>query len=549
MSRPGGENRVGPATPWSDFAPARPSALSGDGMVASAHPAASLAGARVLADGGNAADAALAMAAMTAVAMPAQCGVGGDAFAVMFDAASSVCTAVHGSGFGPDGADPAFFAERGRTTIPLVGACSVAVPGWASAIEAIHRRWATRPLEELFIPAVTKARSGMSLAAKAAVDLSEHETALRMDPATAAVLLPGGGRPHRGDRLCQPDLARTLEKLAEDPGSFYVGELGERLVSALQRAGAPFTGDEWAAQTALVGPAHEGAYAGHRLFTTGMPSPGYMVLQQAAMLDGSLEGLGLLSAPAISLMAQAAARSFADRFARVGSDSDAWQGLLAHDAVAAARRLLASGVPMRSPAVRSRGDTTSLVVVDRNGNAVSFIHSLGFTWGAKLTVEGTGVLLNNRLGRGAYLIDGHPNELKPRRRPMHTLNAWIAADDAGRLRAVGNTPGGDGQVQWNMQLLSHLLGHGLEAQAAVDAPRFSVAPGSDANSLEDELVLTCESRVGGAVLTELRSAGLPVLAVGAFEGGGGAQLIDVSLSQGSLAGASDSRQDGCALGV
>ena len=141
---------------------------------------------------------------------------------------------------------------------------------------------------------------------------------------------------------------------------------------------------------------------------------------------------------------------------------------------------------------RVDGDTTSTVCVDDEGRAVSFIHSLAFTFGARITVPGTGVVLNNRLGRGAYLIDGHPNEVRPGRKPLHTLNAWVADHPERGLLHVGNCPGGDGQVQWNMQVISHLVDHGTDPQDAVSLPRFTVFPGSDADVVGRPEELRCE---------------------------------------------------------
>lgn len=521
------------------------SVLGDRAMVASAHPIASMAGAEILNRGGNAIDAAIAMAAMTAVALPAQCGVGGDAFALAYDAGTSSCRAVSGSGFGPDGADLEFFSARGATNVPLFGPCSVAVPGWVSAITALALA-ATRPLDELFAPAVAAARNGITVSVKNGIDLATHEPALRRDAASAAIFVPGGRLLRSGDRMVQEDLADTLEEIARDPRAFYHGGLGERIVSALREAGAPFSGEEWAAQEALVSDGLGASYAGHRIVTTSPPSPGYMVLQQAGILDGLLGDLEPLGAPAIEAMVRAAARSFADRFAAVGSDNDAYMRFLAPAALRAARLELAQRGRIPTTAIAD-GDTTSFVVVDAERNAVSFIHSLAFTWGARLTAPGTGVLLNDRLGRGTYLFPGHPNALAPRRRPMHTLNAWIALDATGALRAAGNTPGGDGQVQWNVQLLSHLLDHGLSAQDVVDAPRFSIVPGSDANVIGAPLEVAVESRVPKAVRAELAAAGLPVMTVGPYAGGGGAQLVEVVPELGSLSAGSDSRQDGCAL--
>jgi gamma-glutamyltranspeptidase/glutathione hydrolase len=248
-------------------------------------------------------------------------------------------------------------------------------------------------------------------------------------------------------------------------------------------------------------------------------------------------------------MASAARVAFADRLAGCGADSDHWRTLLAATALAAARARLDAGeppVPLASP-VPAGGDTTSMVAVDGEGRAVSLLHSLAFTFGARITVPGTGIVLNNRLGRGAYLIDGHPNEVRPRRRPLHTLNAWLVTDTAGRLLHVGNTPGGDGQVQWNTQLLSHLLDHGHDPATAVTAPRFTVHPGSDADVLDRPPELRVESRLGPARIDALRASGHDVIVQDAWDAGGSAQII--SATGDALLGASDPRQDGVTLGV
>jgi gamma-glutamyltranspeptidase/glutathione hydrolase len=187
--------------------------------------------------------------------------------------------------------------------------------------------------------------------------------------------------------------------------------------------------------------------------------------------------------------------------------------------------------------------------VDADGRAVSAISSLAFTFGALISVPGTGIALNNRLARGAYLLPGHPNALAPRRKPLHTLNAWIATDRAGRLRHVGNTPGGDGQVQWNMQLLTHLVDGGLDPQQAVSAPRTTVHPGSDADALGTPETLQCETRLGADVLAGLAERGHVVRDVGDWGAGGSALVISVDDDRGILAGAADPRQDGVALGV
>ncbi|MEO6885521.1 MAG: gamma-glutamyltransferase [Jatrophihabitantaceae bacterium] len=528
--------------------PPREAALATEAMVLAHHPAVSAVGLATLQSGGNAIDASLAMAAMCWLTLPGQCGVGGDAFAVVREPDGRIWT-VGASGFGPDGGEPDFYRGLGLTAVPLSGPLAVAGPGTIAAIAALHEGGASRPLAELWAAAIRTAEHGLACTAKTRGDILEHESRLRSDAGMSAVFLRGGRAPQLGERLVFAELAQSMRMLAADPGNLYRGELAERAVATLVAGGAPFSGAEWqATSAALVGPAISHDYRSITVHQTPPPSPGWMLLQQAAICDGLLADLPWLGTDAVDLFAGAARQAFQDRWDRCGSDTDAWRDLLEPDSVAAAR----AGLFDRRRAttgLSGHGDTTSTVVVDSDGRAVSFIQSLALTFGAHLTVPGTGIVLNNRLGRGSYLIDGHPNEVRPRRRPLHTLNAWLATDAEGRLLHAGNCPGGDGQVQWNMQVLSHLVDHALDPQQAVSAPRFSVYPGSDADTVGAPHELVCESRLGEAVLGELAAAGHRVRTQGPWDGGGGALVISVDHQLGALAGGVDPRQNGVALGV
>ena len=302
--------------------------------------------------------------------------------------------------------------------------------------------------------------------------------------------------PTVGDRLSSDELADSIELLARRPRGALPRRRSRSARSTLLRAGgAAFSGDEWVlagdvpAEDAISAP-----YGDVTVHQTPPPSPGWMLLQQAGLLDGLLTGLPTAGAESVHLLAHGGppglpgpvralrlrqrrlARPARRRRAGARPRVSSWTG--ADDVVGAP-----TGIA---------GDTTSCVAVDADGRAVSAISSLAFTFGARISIPGTGIALNNRLARGAYLLPGHPNALAPRRKPLHTLNAWIATDGAGRLRHVGNTPGGDGQVQWNMQLLSHLVDGGLDPQEAVSAPRTTVHPGSDADALGTPETLQCE---------------------------------------------------------
>ncbi|WP_199589282.1 gamma-glutamyltransferase family protein [Blastococcus sp. TF02A-26] len=519
------------------------------GMVTSSSPAVSRLGATVLSSGGNAVDAALAMTAMAWLTLPGQCGIGGDAFFVVREPDGRVWT-VNGSGYGPDGASAEGYLDEGLTALPLGGARSVAVPGAMGALATLHAAGATRSLAELWAPVVAAARSGVPCSVKNRADITEHAASLVRDEALSRWLLPGGRVPAVGDLLPAPELADSIELLAADPLALYQGELAQRAVDLLRAGGAPFSGDEWADAAAvpvldpIVAP-----YGGLLVHQTPPPTPGWMVLQQGGLLDGDLAELPTLGAEAVHRMALAARRAFRDRYERCGSDTDDWRTLLDPACLAEARAELAGEPAVAGMGVGMAGDTTSCLAVDADGRAVSAISSLAFTYGARISIPGTQIALNNRLGRGAYLVPGHPNALAPRRKPLHTLNAWVVTDRAGGLRHVGNTPGGDGQVQWNTQLISHLVDGGLDPQAAVAAPRFTVHPGSDADAVGSPETLQVENRLGAATIAGLTARGHVVRDMGAWGAGGSGLVVSVDDERGVLAGGADPRMDGVALGV
>lgn len=529
---------------------ARTEVLGARAAVSSSSPVISGVGARVLADGGNALDATLAMAAAGWMALPGQCGIGGDAFAVVREPDGEVWT-VGGSGFGPDGGWPDFYRSGGHAALPLTGALAVTVPGALAAVRTMHGRGATRSLAELWQPAIALAERGIPCTAKTRADIAAHQDELSRDPGTRSRFLPGDRLPRVGQLLHQPELAATMRRVAAGSDGFYDGELAETAVAALVAAGAPFTGEEWALGAhAPVRPAISTRYGPLLVHQTPLPSAGWLVLQQAAICDGQLAGRDRLDAESVHWLAGAARRAFHDRYARCGSDSEAWAEGLHPEAVERARADIAAHVTRGPAPQRVAGDTTSTVVVDADGRAVSFIHSLAFTFGARITVPGTGVVLNNRLGRGAYLIDGHPNEVRPRRKPLHTLNAWLADDQDG-LRHVGNCPGGDGQVQWNMQVLSHLVDHDTDPQTAVSLPRFTIFPGSDADVIGQPEELRCEPGLSAGTLASLRRWGHQVREVPVQTGGPGGSALAISVDRGHgvLRAGADPRMEGVAIGL
>jgi gamma-glutamyltranspeptidase/glutathione hydrolase len=193
------------------------------------------------------------------------------------------------------------------------------------------------------------------------------------------------------------------------------------------------------------------------------------------------------------------------------------------------------------------GDTSYFAVADGNGNAISFIHSLSNAFGSCVVAGETGITLNNRAGRGFSLDPDHPNCIAPGRRTMHTLNAYMI-HRGGEPWLVGGTPGGDQQAQWNTQIISNIVDHGMSPQEAVEAPRFYSFPGTDPANLGRAPVVKAEERVPEAAREALTRLGHTVETLGAWGGGGAVQLIQLDREKGVLRGATDPRPGGLALG-
>lgn len=576
-----------------------------NGLVATGQPLATAAGLAVLARGGNAVDAALAVAAVTSVTMPEMCGLGGDAFALVYDARTRTVTAFNGSGPAPMAATVERYRAAGHTEMPFEGWWSVAVPGAVGVYLEMHARFGSRPLEELWAPAIRYAREGFPIDARLAANIAAGADKLARDPAAAAVYLAAGPRPRPGTILRNPDLARSFERvLAGGAETFYKGELARAIGDASRAAGGLLTAEDMAAFEVEVYRPLVTTYRGYRVFETAPPSQGLILLEMLNLLEGfDLAGKSPTDPDVVHLLVEIKKLAFADRNAYLGDPrfvKAPVDRLLSKAYAARRRRDLDLERANNAPAAGEvDGDTTSFVVVDAEGNAVSFIHSISALWGAGVMARGTGILLNNRAGRGFVLSEEHPNGLAPGKRTMHTLNTYLvtrapAAADAdgtpapaaataasraadartagggpatpsagaragdggadgdglgdGELVLVGNTPGGDGQPQWNLQVLVNVLDFGMDAYRAVAAPRWTSFPGTDPISLKAPLELRLESRFPAETAAELLRRGHVLRGVGPWAAGGSAMLIRV-LDRGVYEGAADPRDGGVALGL
>ena len=519
-----------------------------DGMVAAAHPLIVQAGLEALSLGGNAVDAAIAAALTAAVVMPEMCGLGGDLFAIVHRPGEAPVSFL-GSGVSPRGATIEQMRANGDQApgglrMPLRGPLAVGVPGLVDAIDKLGEL-GTRPLSALAERAIGHAERGFALTPFGAGAIAMCEPFLRNNPAASAVFLPGGAALKAGSLLRQTDLAATLKQVFEgDPRGFYDGNLAERLAEGL---GGAMTSADLAAHTTPVGPPLRTRYRGLAIWQTGLPTQG--LIQLEAM---NIVGQATSEAVDVHLMAEALKLAFADRLTQAKDPAfgpTPVDTLLSQDW--AARRFAAIDPDRAADPVTGEladGDTTYLCTADGSGMMVSLILSVSSAFGSGVMAPGTGVLFNNRVGRGFSLEEGHPNLFAPGKKTMHTLNCYLVTDPDGTGLIAGGSPGGDGQPQWNLQVLSGVIDGGLDVQAAIEAPRWSIWPGTDPHDLPNPFELRMETRLGEGAIEALRAKGHRIAPTGSWGGSGAAQAIARDPATGVLAGGSDPRVEGLALG-
>jgi gamma-glutamyltranspeptidase / glutathione hydrolase len=528
-----------------------------NGMVATAHPLATAAGIDVLQRGGNAMDAAVAAALTTDVVLPAMCGLGGDVFFIHYDAATGKVSSLNGSGIAPAKATREFFTDQGYEKMPLFGPLSAAIPGAVHAYFTAIDQFGSISARTLFRAAIRYAGDGFPLTRRGAQIIAEHADALAEHPTTAKVFLPNGTPPKAGTIFQQPDLARSLHAIAEGgPDVFYKGKIAQELDRHMREHGGIITADDLKSHESELLVPISTDYRGFTVYQTNLPTNGLIHLEEMNILEHSeLPRMSHNSANALHLMVEAKKRAFADRIAYAGDpryvDVPLEQLLspdFAKDRYDTIDMKQASDEFVAGKLGEAVGDTTYLCVVDRDGNAVSFIQSVSHGFGSRVVAGDTGILLNNRLGRGFTLDPDHPNVIEPGKRTMSTLNCYLVTEN-GRLRWVGGTPGGDLQPQVNMQTLTNLIDFGMDVQQAVEAPRWSSFPGTDPGNLPNAFKLRVEDRVDKRVITELKKRGHDVETLGPWAGGAQVQLIEVNPENGVLMGASDPRTEGVALGI
>ena len=512
-------------------------------MVATSQPLAAQAGLAVLASGGNAVDAAITAAAVLTVVEPTMNGLGSDAFALVWDGRQ--LHGLNGSGRAPARVTLARF--RGRHRMPSLGWDSVTVPGAVHAWTTLAARFGSRPLARLLAPAIAYAREGFPVAPVTAALWRAQASSYRRFREFARVFLPGGDAPAPGAMFRNPDLAATLEELADTGGrSFYQGSIAVRIAAASAAQRGLLDEDDlgahrstWDQPLSLPLSSAFGGAVVHELPPNGQGLASLMALGVLDRLHAAR--LPVDGAEAVHLQVEAMKLAFAASRRHV-ADPEA----MAIDPTAllepayldaAARRVSRASARPPGPQLMPEHGTVYLAAADADGRMVSFIQSNYLGFGSGVVVPGTGIALQNR-ALGFSLDPRHPNCVAGGKRPFHTIMPGFVTL-GGKASCAFGVMGGHMQPQGHVQMIMRLYGHGQNPQAACDAPRWHVTERSQ---------VALENGVPAEVPFVLATRGHRLVARPATVLFGGAQILQ-RLGPATYWGGSDPRKDGQAVGI
>ncbi len=518
--------------------PGRSPVLATGGMCATSHPLGAKAAVDVLERGGNAMDAAIAGAVLLGICEPQMTGIGGDCFVLWSDGKSDEVHALNGSGRAPAALDAAQLRDAGEKTVPLHSAHAVTVPGAVDAFCHLSETVGKLGLDAVLSSAIRYAEKGVPVAPRVAFDWKNDAGTLQ--GAARDYYLFNGKSPKSGEIFRAPGQAEVLRRIAKDGrDAFYTGEIAEDMLTTLNAMGGKHTAEDFAAAACTPTTPISGTYDDIEVVEhppNGQGATAILMLNILSQFD--IAGMNPLSAQRVHIEAEAAKLAY-DARNRFLADADYATRADAMLDMETAKRLAALIDPtraMQSPVALSEAvhkDTIYITVVDGDGMSVSLIYSIFHGFGSGIASDKFGLLMQNR-GAGFTLEQGHPNELKGGKRPMHTIIPGMIRK-AGRVIMPFGVMGGAYQPCGHARFASNLSDFGMDPQAAIDAPR----------AFSDNGILNVERGYSDTVRAELIAKGhkvaIPKTAIG------GAQAIKIHES-GVLEGASDPRKDGCALG-
>ena len=517
------------------------------GMVASSQPLASQVGIDVLKRGGNAVDAAVAMAATLNVTEPMMTGIGGDAFAIVYWAKTKELKGLNASGRAPRALTRDHFAKKGLKSIPNRGMETITVPGAFDGWVTLLEKYGTMKLADLLAPAIEYAENGFPVMEKTAEDWSAEVDLLKRSNDAAANYLIDGRAPRAGEVFRQANLARTFRILARGGrDAFYKGEIAKAIADYFQKNGGFITLEDLSATKAEWVEPISTVYRGYTVYEIPPNGQGLTALLALNILEGfDLKALSAQPDRYYHTMIEAMKLAFADRNRYIADPSFAKvpvTELLSKSYAAKRRTLINQNKALDSPPpgeINTGSDTTYLTAVDKDGNAVSFINSLFDSFGSGIVAGDTGIVFQNR-GTAFSLNPDHPNRLEPGKRPFHTIIPAMVLKD-GQLFMSFGVMGGAIQPQGHVQVLVNIIDFGMGLQEAIDAPRFRFTTGRNV-LLENEIPTSVIDRL--LAIGHIRAT--PPGLLRSSMGGGQAIMIDPQSK--TLMGASDHRKDGVAIG-
>ncbi len=516
------------------------------GMVAASQPLATLSGYKILASGGNAIDAAVAMVSTLSVVEPHSVGLGGDAFALIYLANEKKLVGMNGSGRAPYGATLEWFHKQGLKEIPERGIWSATVPGalhgWAEALG----RYGTMPLREVLQDAIHYAENGFPVTEVISGEWKEVEGLLRSSENAGKVYLINGKAPQPGQVFINKDLAKAYQMIAsEGIGVFYEGEIAQAIIKTSHRHQGLFSPRDFTEhKTTWVEPISTD-YRGYTIYELPPNGQGLTALEMLNILEGYDIGQLRPNSPEyLHLLIEAKKAAFEDRD-RFITDPEFEEIPVDHllskeyaKKIRAKIKKTEACSPSHYSEQRRGSETVYVTAVDQDRNAVSFISSLFMAFGSGVVVDGTGIVLQNR-GKSFSLDPGHRNRIEPHKRPMHTIIPGMVFKDGEFLMSFG-VMGGDMQPQGHVQLLVNLIDFKMNLQEALDTPRIRHLKGMEVyleDGIPDETARALAEK-GHQIVREFS----PVNQVG------GGQAIYYDCEHDVLLGASDRRKDGCAIG-
>jgi gamma-glutamyltranspeptidase/glutathione hydrolase len=531
----------------------RSEVIARNGMVATSQPLATQVGLKILQNGGNAIDAAIATNAVLGLVEPTGNGIGGDLFAIIWDAESQQLYGLNASGRSPESLTLSYFKEKNMQSIPAYGPLPVSVPGCVDGWFEMHQKFGSKPMTEILAPAIEYAREGFPVSELIAFYMQLSSRRFQQYPNFSEVYMPGGATPAKGEVFKNPALANTLEKIAQKGrDAFYKGEIAATIADFIQEQGGFLSKKDLAKHTSEWVEPVSSNYRGYDVWELPPNGQGIAALQILNILEQyDIQSMGFGSTDYVHLFTEAKKLAYEDR-AKYYADMDfakvPVEKLISKEYAKERAKLINPNRAAQTfdAGELETGNTIYMTVADKYGNMVSLIQSNYRGMGSGMVPPGLGFMLQDR-GELFSLDDGHANVFEPGKRPFHTIIPAFVTKDGKPYMSFG-VMGGAMQPQGHAQIIVNMVDFGMNLQEAGDAPRIQHHGSSEptGEKMTDGGYVTLEEGYDYEVIRELMFKGHDMR----WDAGGygGYQAIMYDAENQVYYGSSESRKDGQAAG-